>query len=591
MTTWIRAIVFLLALPTFLSAQIDLSQLSMPDDPSMRSVLRGRAFYEDSGAPIRRGRIGLVRIDDENFPVDANLLIQNDLKPHRWFYTGDDGSFEFRNIKAGKYYVAVDVPNVLSPQSVNAYFGGHRNVSKKTLDELFTTVELDGMNELIVSVPVKRGASISGFVRHSDQTSLVTGKINLFRISDSPYDPQTTVKVTEPDDRGYFRFTDLLPGKYFVSVQEFVAHRDSFNNFLSDDDYDLRDSEIETFYPNVVKLSDAKTISVGWGTAVDNIQIITPDRNLHIISGTVIDSDTGSPRAGAAVEFERIADLETDSGFFDGNLANRMNTNKDGTFLFKDLPPGQYRLRASCVESYLCNNSQYGDLIKTIDLSSGDIRNLKMELPIGATMSGTMEIAVTENSPRAFWIFLTDPKTKLRFQTTVRVRPNQKPVFTFNGINEGDYLMALALRDDDADQIVDKILVGNQNRTNEPISIRAGQKLDNVRIILTKNFSVFKGEVVQERNVPVVNTLVILYPAETERSEGYANIYNATTNKNGEFEIKAVAGEYYIVLPDKERDQNPNEDERMEEIRRTSTKISLEENKTTKMTLRMPKEN
>ncbi len=591
MATWIKAIVFLLALTTFLSAQVEYSFDVKPAKVPFHSVLRGIAFYEDNGAPIRRGRIGLVKIDDNNFPINTNHYIQNELQPERWFYTGDDGSFELRDVRAGKYYVAVDVPNVISPQSVNAYFGGHRSVSKQTLDELFTAVEIDGVNEIMISVPVKRGASISGSIRHSDQTPLVTGKINLFRISDAPDDPITNVRVVEPDDRGYFRFTDLLPGVYFLSVKEFVAHKNSFNSFLSDDYYDLRGSEIETFYPNALKLSDSKAISVEWGTAVDNIQISTPDRNLRIISGTVLDSDTGAVHAGASVEFERITDQTTDSGFFNGNHANQMSTDENGIFLFKDLPPGQYRVKASsCDNSYSCN-SVYSSIIKTIVLDSTDIRGLTLELPIGGVMSGKIEMAGTERVAQTFWIFLADPKKKIKFQKTVTVRPNESPVFTMNGIQEGDYLMSLLSMDDDIDQILDKIMVGNQDHTNEPISLKAGQKLDNVRIILTKNFSVFKGKLVNERNVPVVKSLVILYPAETKRAKAYANIYNAVTDRNGEFEIKAVAGEYYIVFPNKERDRNQDEDEWMENMRQTSTKISLEENGTTKMVLTLPTQN
>ena len=564
----------------------------MPNDSSMRSVLRGRAFYEDSGAPIRRGRIGLVRIDEENFPGNANLQIQNDLTPQRWFYTGDDGSFEFRNIRAGKYYVAVDVPNVLSPQSVNAYFGGHRNVSKRTLDELFTTVELDGVNELVVSVPVKRGASISGFVRHSDRTPWVTGEIKLFRISDSPLDElMKSIKTLEPDDRGYFRFTDLLPGDYYISVKEFVAHTDSFNSFLSDDFYSPSASEIETFYPSSLKLSDAKTISVGWGTAIDNIQITTPDRTLRVISGSVIASDTGSPPARAWVEFDRIIDPATDQGYFAGNLENQMNTDKNGTFLFKELPPGQYRVKAwACEESFLNRSCAYGAIIKTVDISSADIRDLKLELPLGSTMRGTIEGAMDDSPLNTFWIFLIDPETKLRFQTTVSQRSEQKLEFTLNGIAEGSYFMSVVM-DDDVKLIVDKIMVGNEDHTNNRFSVTAGRDIDNVRIVLTKNFATLKGKLVDERNAPAIRTLVVLYPVESQKSKGYVNVYNAITDVNGEFEIKAAPGEYYVVLPDKDRDQNPNEEERMEDIRRTSTKILLEENKTTKTTLRMPTKN
>jgi hypothetical protein len=232
----------------------------------------------------------------------------------------------------------------------------------------------------------------------------------------------------------------------------------------------------------------------------------------------------------------------------------------------------------------------YSAVIKTVDLGSTDIRDLKLELPPGSTMRGTIEGAMTDSPLDTFWIFLIDPENKLRFQTSVSQRSGQKTEFTLKGITEGNYLMSVVM-DDDVNQIVDKVLVGNEDHTNDRFSVTRGRNIDNVRIILTKNFATFKGKLVDERDAPVIKTLVVLHPVESQKSKGYVNFYNAVTDINGEFALKAAPGEYYIVLPDKERDQNPNEDERMENIRRTSTKISLEENKTTKMVITMPTKN
>ncbi len=579
--------IFLLFL-TWASVAQEIPKDPQPDpSPPSKSVVRGRAYYEDSGMPIRRGLTGLIRIDDNNFPKDPNMSIGNDLAPENWFVTGDDGTFEIREVKAGKYFVAVNVPNVLSPQSVNSYFGGHRGLSKARLDELFTIVEVDGLNEIAISVPVKRGASIAGYVRYADRTPVVSVHIDLFRRStEIGEDNVVSVKKLSSDDRGYFRFTDLLPGKYFLSVTEFAAHAASSRENI----YRLsRGSELKTFYPNVRDLSEAEEVEVGWGSSIDGIEIEIPANDLRTLSGIVLESDTGKPRKQALVQFERIVDLDSDASFFDGNAWNQITTGDDGAFLFKDLPPGKYRLQVSLCPSFVCKDAPYARTTRTVDLESQYVQDISIELPLSASVRGIVRMDTVAVPPRFVHVWIVDLDTKDLFSTTIRLDPANVLTagqaanldFALEGISEGEYLFGIS---SEGDQIVQSIFIGTKDYTNQKLTIKPSDKIENVRVSLTSKHSLLRGKVFDAKKNPAVKATIQLVPVDRSKQDGLVFYYAATTDLNGSFEIKAAAGEYYITFPTS-RSNRIIDKEWLEKVQRGAERVTLSESRPTELSL------
>lgn len=560
------------------------------EESAAKSVVRGRAFYEDNGMPVRRGLIGLVSIDNENFPKDPNLYIQNPLGPEEWFITQDDGSFEIKAIKSGKYYVSVNVPNVLNPQSINQFFGGHRNIAKNRLDDLFTQIEIDGINKFEIQVPVKRGSSIAGNVLHYDNVPAVGVPVELFRQPiDHAEDSVISVRKLSTDDRGYFRFTDLLPGTYFVSVTEFADH---VNSNRVDSFTTSRGSELKTYFPNARELSTAEGIEVGWGTPVDGIRIEIPVKRLHTISGVVLANDTQKPVSNGIVSFERITNPETDTGFFEGNYENRVFTGDDGVFTFKDLPSGKYRLRASMCESYFCGDVAYAYIIKEIEIANTDLKDVFIELPLAATISGIVYSKETgDSAPRSVNLGIIDDEKKRQFSGWARTSKNAesekegtKLDFKLVGVSAGNFRFAVSIV---GDHIVRRIFVGKDDVTNQSIAISEGQKIDDVRIELTNETAIFRGRVLDRNNRPAVSTTILLVPADRSKQGSFVSYFQARSDLNGEFEIKAAPGEYLITFPTRSSNRLASENW-LDTISPTAEKVTLTYGKPTVRSLTFP---
>ncbi len=114
------------------------------------STVRGRVYYEDTGRAVKRASLILVRA--EGGPGEASGL------------TDANGEFVFRKVKAGTYYAMINAPGIVTPL---AYldFSRIQGGEKEAMEEAvlnFEKIVVDGVNELNVQIPAKRGGAVSG---------------------------------------------------------------------------------------------------------------------------------------------------------------------------------------------------------------------------------------------------------------------------------------------------------------------------------------------------------------------------------------------------------------------------------------------
>src|SRR5690606_23599639 len=182
-----------------------------------------------------RGMIGLLSVEDNFRDADkgfSGFTTSNILAPN-CVLTNDNGEFEIRNVKAGDYYPFVDMPNVLNPRSVNKFYGENITLALTKFDGLFPKITSDGLSEIQVLISVKRGAAVSGRAFYADGSPAVNFKVEIIRKKIDQWDDDIiTVQKSFTDDRGFYRFTELLPGEYFIKVTEPADHR---GNGVADD--------------------------------------------------------------------------------------------------------------------------------------------------------------------------------------------------------------------------------------------------------------------------------------------------------------------------------------------------------------------
>jgi hypothetical protein len=184
----------------------------------------------------------------------------------------------------------------------------------------------------------------------------------------------------ETDDRGEYRLTGL-PGKYYIEAA--VHPLQDIGQTEIRTDGSTTNAYGTTYYPGSLAKERAKDVEVAAGRELTGIDIHIAQRKSLKISGVV----TGPHAAGATVTIL----LRHDGG----EAEDDTTAASDGSFVFSDLPPSDYWLRASA-RSEPAGEMLYTPVVK-ITVENDDAA-ISLPLTTGETMTGSLQV---EGSPRA----------------------------------------------------------------------------------------------------------------------------------------------------------------------------------------------
>jgi hypothetical protein len=168
--------------------------------PTAINVLSGRVIDDVTSAPINLFTVNCI-------PASLGDPVTQVEQGQRSGQTFRDqqGKFRVQSLEAGSYNVVVDVP------------GYRRYVSTGP-------VQVPSSTELVVRA--RRGAYIEGKLLDTSGHPVANYEVNL---DPKPFDPKKLIKIRQrkTDNTGYYRFGDLAPGEYRVSMGGFAnADRD-----------------------------------------------------------------------------------------------------------------------------------------------------------------------------------------------------------------------------------------------------------------------------------------------------------------------------------------------------------------------------
>lgn len=601
-------LLFVLFASAFVRAQDEVIVAPMPvlvDDRTKRSdkekegsIIRGRAFYEDTGKPVRRGWIGFVKIrelvektDDKGSVQRMVMIGGSSFSAESYVLTNDEGEFAIIGVKAGIYQPSVKVRGVLNPG-----YGDGKN-------PLFQQFAVDGVSEIQAIVGVKRGGAISGRILYPDGEPVIGAKVKIFRRDENfvgrlPYgydSDDLTAGVT--DDRGVYRISSLPAGEYIVQVTEPSLHAGSDDPVSS---YDLTQygssSELKTFYPEASEMKNAKPVEIALGQEQTEINITIPDRRLFGISGTVVAKNNKMPLKNIQVSFFKI---ETDGTFTYGyDPSRRMSTNEKGTWSFKDLPKGKYHVTVSQAESYTdgadkkIKEPKYAPLTKEIELTDKDAREIVFELPFEATISGTVSVEGGKTFPTFVHFWAYDEKTKVSANSSLNnyVMDESEPVktkkeFTIDDLSEGSFYLRIVPDDEFS---VKSVKLGNRDLLISPIDLKDGESLEGVQVVLSTDVGIVKGKIDNFKSSEPA--YVVLIPVGKTANEAFRSARQGLANRRGEFQIKIAPGEYYVIAasvreaPDLERETL---DDWFKKMIRDAKKVTVKVKETTEISVTM----
>lgn len=403
------------------------------DDDDKGSIVRGRAFYQNTTSPVRRGWIGLVKIrelvekraDDTKEGVAVAVGgYGGSRESDNYVLTNDEGEFVMKGVKAGIYQPTFKVQGILNPTSADRE------------NPIYPLITVDGINEVNAQIPARRGGSVSGRISYYDGEPVIGAKVIAVMKKESEsnnryeYGSESkTVDIT--DDRGFYHFAGLPADEYFVRVIESSVHNESNNLIQGYNTMDYTTNSIlVTFYPSVSKIEEARLISVSPEQEQSDINITIPNRRLFKISGIVITKSNKNPIKDLQVTFQKSNDNKQ---FFDySHQSKQVKTDEQGKWSFIDLPKGKYLVKVSHADTYrytsktqkLENQPKFAPLTKEIEIDNDNLQDIIFELSGEAAISGTVTVEGGKGFPKFLFLSAFDEQIKINSSTAVNGSEN-----------------------------------------------------------------------------------------------------------------------------------------------------------------------
>lgn len=554
------------------------------------SVVRGRAVYDETSRPVRRARV--ILITDGGSGEYATT-------------TDGRGDFVIAGVSAGTYYAFVDAPGVLSPVG----FVGSEELSgssgRPDLGEarrFFDRIEVDGSQDVSVTVRARRGAAISGRVSYADGDPAVNVNVMLMRRSADGRVQKLLTGATfaslaglRTDDRGMFRLTGMPPGEYVVGVSETVSHgADHISTSTADDGPGplramLTPQLLTTFYPSATSLKEAGVVKVEAGDERAGLDITIPERDLRVVVGFVRARSGGRPVARARVTISRrddpLASSERLAAYYYENpedVANVTTTDAEGRWSFREIPDGAYTIHVRPPDEFeegeaaanLNRNSSvgganvapatnanayayrpprrkrsYAPTRRSLDVSGGDVSEFVVEVADGARVTGTVTV---EGGSAPRWghlslIRLGEPGAPADDldATSVSFEGSR---FAVEGVPAGRFMLRPSISAEGAVTYLKSITWNGKDLMREPLALAEGASAEGVRIVYANNPAKLQVTVrAAAGRRPPPDLIVTLVPLDLSAWSPYARPVFCMAGEAGSCPISATPGEYRVV--------------------------------------------
>jgi hypothetical protein len=584
--------------------------------PPLEAKLRGRVVYDDTGRAVRRARVLLLADMGTDEAGPAAVI------------TNARGEFVFAHVPAGKYYVVVEGPGLLTPYSfLNVEDTLDNQIDFNAFRGQFEQVTVDGSGgDVEVQVRARRGAAITGKVTYENGDAAINVTVSLLRwqkgrlrqylggIGSGP------VGATATDDRGVYRFAGLPPGDYLVSVSEQIVHGDSSDGGEYDGDgvgpTEQSTPLVVTYYPAATRPADAETIKLVAGEEHASADITLVERGLYTIAGLVKDRRTERPVPEVRLSLHL---KESEAEEMPLTIDHFTQTDEQGRWAFNELPDGLYVLSVQPQpETDLAAAQAYSTALRAamdarneaaaralrppepvqrhaakrqeITIKGHDLPGLVIELSAGAHISGSVVVEGGKELPPYLGLYTEIAGDAQHAAATGPSASMQDGRFVFGGIQPGQVYIHVNPTNSDEQYYVKSINVGGVTYTHEPLTVAEGTVLKGVRIVLATDVATVHVRVVgaTQAHTPVRGATVVLVPADARQWHSFALQDYVRTDAAGVAEISTPPGDYLLfLLPPDERPRSLS----AEEVRRFSAgarHVTLRASKTEQVELNAP---
>ena len=459
---------------------------------------------------------GTIYSDDATPVPVRHALVELNGPARQSVVTGDNGTFVFGNLAAGRYVITADKLGV-----------GHRAFSANLSSPAPTAIVLAPGQELTgLRVVLPRGAVIAG--RITDAAGAPIGGALVAAIDPRPLSAQESgtrpPASAQSDDDGNYRIFGVSPGHYLIRVSPASAPT-AKNSRLP--------ALVESYFPAAALQRDADSVSVAAREERLGVDISVQQGLRVEVSGTVRDS------AGQAIETSvSLARAGAAAG-----QRELMFFARGGVFTFDGVSPGSYVLRASY------KNVGSGEdrpmtltAIEPVEVSGRDQTGLALIARPPVALSGQASIAAMASGAAAPQLAL------VHGDEVISATVHGDGTFEFAGVAPGTYFLKRVPEPGASRWLVEDATLDGRDVLGEPIEIGA-RPISGLAVSLTSDFGGMRGRISTGSGAGAPELAIVVIGVDRKKwgiAAGRPIVVWPDTN--GDWSIDALAaGNYYVA--------------------------------------------
>jgi len=289
---------------------------------------------------------------------------------------------------------------------------------------------------------------------------------------------------------------------------------------------------LPTYYPGTASPSEARRIAVRLGEEADNINVNLVIASFASVSGRVLNSLNAPVKAS----------LQLSTADPSGLAVGPATASADGTFAFRHVPPGEYRLRVYGAQSSP-GPAEFASV--PVVVGGDDVAGMVVITSPGATASGRVVFEDGEKPDARLFVRTAATVPGATFSnTSVGVNPDLS--FSTSGLTERQTFRLGAVPDG---WFLKSITHRGLDITDTGYEFKPGEQVAGIQILLTRRATTLTGMVQSDRGDPTVDYSVVAFSSDRNKW-GYLTrfVRSARPDQDGRFTIRGLPPDDYLVV-------------------------------------------
>jgi uncharacterized protein (DUF2141 family) len=583
---------------------------------SRTALIAGVVTADDSvGAPLRRVRV---------------TLKGPDALTEQTFVTGDDGTFRFLDLTAGRYTLIA---------AKEAYLATEYRAKQPGRSGM-PIVLTPGAQVTDLSIPLLRGSVIAGRILglngqpvSNRVVSIVTARVvrgtRTLALVNATGAYMDDLRRVLTDDEGNYRIYGLPPGEYLVAVgmEGFSQWAGNWHVMTAEEMQRAKSGNRQSqpptvgagtsqsfslpitiglpgmppsgpinpvqfapvYYPGTTFASDAGRVTLGRSEERNGIDMRLIMARTASVAGSVLES-SGQPAANVVVQI--LSSEPQVSGIQQSSTVMPLS---NGKFFRPGLAPGRYVIEARTLPNNVAGSKrdQAAWAQTEIVVSGQDLTGITLTLQPSASIAGRMTLSDGAAVTAPVQITLTPEMSVEGSWVATRTVSSRGGRFELADVLPGRYRLSAAAAGADSSSAASLFFAGSmvagRDASDAAFNLTSGQLLSGVAISFTDHPSRLTGALQDIAAQPALDYSVIVFP--TEQSWWYwqsRRIRVQHTGSDGGFAIAGLpAGDYALAVVTDIAANEEFDPEYLQALLKQSVRVTMTEGATTVKNLRI----